>query len=561
MKFLNRLSIRWKVLSAPAIAMICMAVYFASTVFVFKQNNYRLADMRDVQFPVLEATTENVGALEKIIDNLNSAATSGEVDQLKASDLIAEKVRTNYSRLLSLNTGTKESIQQLHSEFEAYYRIAKDVAQMMAQQSGVPKPEQLQAMSAALDAYRKHLNMFRDDAHKHFVATIGEMTGIADKAVTAGGVIGVIGLAITLVFGVAIARSLVQQLNSAVRVAQTVAAGDLTSHIRVTSNDETGKLLRALKEMNDGLVQIVGQVRSGTNTITRASRQIADGNMALSSRTEQQAGSLEEAASSMEELISTVRQNSENAKEANTLATSASEIAQKGGQVVSKVIDTMDAISDSARKIVEIISVIDGIAFQTNILALNASVEAARAGEQGRGFAVVASEVRNLAQRSAGAAKEIKALIVDSVEKVDAGTKLVAEAGTTMSEIVESVTRVTGIMGEITIAGREQSTGIEQVNQTIIQMDLATQKNAALVEAAAATSITLHNQANDLSRAVSVFKVGDDSNGDAHKPQPGNGQVSIAPRQNSQARTAANAEAGKNTQRLLTVSRGEWEEF
>jgi len=266
-------------------------------------------------------------------------------------------------------------------------------------------------------------------------------------------------------------------------------------------------LLQALKDMNASLVNIVGQVRVGADTIATASSEIAAGNLDLSSRTEEQASSLEETASSMEELTSTVKQNAENARQANSLANSASDVASKGGAVVSQVIDTMSSINESAKKIVDIISVIDGIAFQTNILALNAAVEAARAGEQGRGFAVVAAEVRNLAQRSAGAAKEIKTLIADSVEKVDAGSKLVDQAGSTMSEVVDSVKRVTDIISEISAASQEQTAGIEQINQAIMEMDNVTQQNASLVEQAAAAAESMQDQAGSLTQVVSVFKI------------------------------------------------------
>ncbi|MDC8759152.1 methyl-accepting chemotaxis protein [Janthinobacterium fluminis] len=304
-----------------------------------------------------------------------------------------------------------------------------------------------------------------------------------------------------------VTRSITVPMLAAVQVAQTVAAGDLTSRIDATARDETGQLLQALKEMNDRLLDIVGQVRSGTDTIATASSEIASGNLDLSSRTEQQASSLEETASSMEELTSTVKQNSDNARQANQLAASASDVAGRGGAVVAQVVETMGSINDSSRKIVDIIGVIDGIAFQTNILALNAAVEAARAGEQGRGFAVVASEVRNLAQRSAAAAREIKTLIGDSVEKVDVGSKLVGQAGTTMDEIVASVRRVTDIMGEIASASREQEVGIEQINQAITEMDGVTQQNAALVEQAAAAAASLQDQAGNLAQVVSVFKL------------------------------------------------------
>ncbi len=318
----------------------------------------------------------------------------------------------------------------------------------------------------------------------------------------------IIGLVLAAWIGFVLIRAITRPLDAAVKIARGIAEGDLTQRIEVNSSDETGQLLQALKDMNDSLSKIVGQVRTGTDTIATASSQIAAGNLDLSSRTEEQASSLEETASSMEELTSTVKQNAENARQANQLVVSTADVAVKGGQVVGQVVDTMASIKDSSRKIADIIGVIDGIAFQTNILALNAAVEAARAGEQGRGFAVVAAEVRNLAQRSAGAAKEIKSLIEDSVDKVDIGGKLVDEAGKTMDEIVNSVKRVTDIMSEIAAASQEQSAGIEQVNQAIAQMDEVTQQNAALVEEAAAASESLQDQAGNLAQVVSAFNLG-----------------------------------------------------
>ncbi len=304
-----------------------------------------------------------------------------------------------------------------------------------------------------------------------------------------------------------ITRTITHPINEAVKVAETVSAGDLTSDIQVHSSDETGQLMHALKNMNSNLLNIVAQVRSGTDLMATASCEIAAGNQNLSSRTEEQASSLEETASSMEQLTSTVRFNAENAREANQLAATASEIASRGGSVVGEVVTTMGSINDSSRKIVDIISVIDGIAFQTNILALNAAVEAARAGEQGRGFAVVASEVRVLAQRSAAAAKDIKVLIDDSVRKVALGSDLVDKAGHTMGEIVQSISHVTRIIGQISHASEEQSIGIAQVNDAITQMDQVTQQNAALVEQAAAAAESMQDQSAKLAEAVSVFKI------------------------------------------------------
>ena len=300
-------------------------------------------------------------------------------------------------------------------------------------------------------------------------------------------------------------RTVFRPLDEAVHVARAIAGGDL-ARFEVRRGDEITGLLRALNQMSANLFAIVSDVGENVAGVMSASSQIASGNQDLSSRTEQQASSLEQTAASMEELTSTVKQNADNARQANQLAVSASEVAVKGGHVVSQVVDTMGSINASSKKIVDIIGVIDGIAFQTNILALNAAVEAARAGEQGKGFAVVASEVRSLAQRSASAAKEIKTLICDSVDKVEAGSKQVAEAGRTMQEIVGSVKRVTDIMGEITTASQEQTSGIEQINQAISQMDQVTQQNAALVEEATATAELLQEQADGLVKAVRVFR-------------------------------------------------------
>ena len=351
--------------------------------------------------------------------------------------------------------------------------------------------------------------------------------------------LGIAALAIGAACGWLLTRSITRPLAHAVGLARQVASGDLTADIRAESRDEVGDLVLALKTMNDNLLKTVTEVRAGTETIVTASQQIASGNLDLSSRTEQQASSLEETASSMEELTSTVRQNANNARQANVLAKNASQIAAHGGDVVSQVVSTMASINASSKKIGDIIAVIDGIAFQTNILALNAAVEAARAGEQGRGFAVVASEVRNLAQRSAAAAKEIRGLISDSVAKVDAGGRLVDEAGVTMQEIVQGIGRVTDIMGDIAMASAEQTTGIEQVNEAITQMDGVTQQNAALVEEAAAAAASLQEQATTLAQLVSVFNVGHGRPGSARQAaQPAMAGRSLAVRSTTPARAS-----------------------
>jgi methyl-accepting chemotaxis protein len=375
---------------------------------------------------------------------------------------------------------------------------------------------------------------------------------------------------LVVICGVALKNSIVRPLSVAINVARRVAKGDLSTDVQVTSKDEAGQMLEALREMNNSLRGLVTEVMQGARTIASASGQIAQGNLELSARTEQQASALEETASSMEELTSKVKQNAENARQANQLAVSASDIAAKGGAVVHQVVGTMASIDASSKKIVDIISVIDGIAFQTNILALNAAVEAARAGEQGRGFAVVATEVRSLAHRSAAAAKEIKALISDSVDKVDTGIKLVAQAGSTMDEVVNSVKRVTDIMAKISTASNEQSAGIEQVSQAVSQMDQVTQQNAALVEEAAAAAGSLQDQSSQLAKVVSVFKL--DSNQSivvvpapatfAAPPNVAAKQTRALPSFGTHAKSAARGLAPRSTTTSVqTTSADGWEEF
>ncbi|MCB1984168.1 MAG: HAMP domain-containing protein [Burkholderiales bacterium] len=374
----------------------------------------------------------------------------------------------------------------------------------------------------------------------------------------------VLALGFGVFLSILIVRSITKPMNKAIAIANAVAAGDLTTRIDARSNNETGKLLQALKQMNNNLIDLVGKVRLGTDSITNATEEITAGNLNLSQRTEKQSASLEQTASAMEELTSTVKQNADNAKQANQLAVGASDVAVKGGEVVGQVVQTMNEINESSKKIVDIISVIDSIAFQTNILALNAAVEAARAGEQGRGFAVVATEVRTLAQRSASAAKEIKELISNSVSKVDVGTQLVDEAGSTMDEIVKAVRRVTDIMGEITAASQEQSLGIEQVNQAISQMDTATQQNAALVEEAAATAELMQEQSQELVDAVTVFKLSMSSHRVAHQSRRPKSVVTELPVQKKQKTNADDMAAVIPDQPRKAVAGGKddtWEQF
>jgi methyl-accepting chemotaxis protein len=411
-----------------------------------------------------------------------------------------------------------------------------------------------------LDALQAPINELVELQQKIVVESNAEVQGDIRFARTLLLLLGGAALVMGLAAAVLITRTLLKQLGGepgyAAEIAGRIAAGDLTVKVEIRPDDRTS-LLAAMKTMRDSLSNIVGPVRQATDTIATASGQIAAGNLDLSARTEQQASALEETASSMEELTGTVKQNADNARQANQLAQSASEVAVKGGEMVAQVVDTMSSINESSKKIVDIIGVIDGIAFQTNILALNAAVEAARAGEQGRGFAVVAAEVRSLAQRSAAAAKEIKALISDSVERVDTGAKLVDQAGATMHEMVASVKRVSDIIGEITAASNEQTAGIEQINQAILQMDDVTQQNAALVEEAAAASQSMREQAQHLSQVVSVFKLDDAARVGAALPAATPAQ-SLAP---ARGRPVKRPEAGGRPQQPVPTPGGEWAEF
>ena len=392
----------------------------------------------------------------------------------------------------------KQALLQVIGKIKAFSAEANyfDAANLLQTEFNVPH----ETWSVALG----ELAHFQNEAMK---TTFEESKVNYQSSVRVMILIGILTIGFGAFSGWVISRSIAAPLKRAAQYADSIATGELTSDIDAQGHDEISDLLASLKQMQENLINTVLKIKEGTDTISVASREIASGNADLSSRTESQASSLEETASSMEELTSTVKQNADNARQANQLVVSASGVAVKGGAVVGQVVSTMGSIKESSRKIVDIISVIDGIAFQTNILALNAAVEAARAGEQGRGFAVVASEVRSLAQRSASAAKEIKDLIGDSVAKVDQGSKLVDEAGKTMDEIVTSVQHVADIMSEITAASQEQSAGIEQVNLAITQMDEMTQQNAALVEQAAAAAESMEEQSAELAKSVDVFKL------------------------------------------------------
>ncbi|WUR12197.1 methyl-accepting chemotaxis protein [[Empedobacter] haloabium] len=454
-------------------------------------------------------------ALRDVVLAADAAAIKVHLGQLFA---LADKYAASAGPLDALLAGRADSTPAelafvagiKAAEAKAQPLIAAVVALRQAGKTAEAIALLQQQAAPAFDAWLAAVNRLIDLEEKASVAQAAQARTVAHDFTVFMVALGLAAIALGLAAAWLIGRGLTRQLGGepayASSIVAAIAAGNLAVRIDTRPGD-TSSLLHAMRGMRDSLVNIVTQVRHGTDTIATASREIAAGNHDLSQRTELQAGNIEQTASSMEQLTGTVKQNSDHARQANQLALSASEVATKGGAVVAQVVQTMASINESSKKIVDIIGVIDSIAFQTNILALNAAVEAARAGEQGRGFAVVATEVRSLAQRSAGAAREIKALIDDSVERVDVGARLVDQAGATMAEIVDSVRRVTDIMGEISTASIEQTAGIEQVNAAVVGMDQVVQQNAALVEQAAAAASSLQDEAGHLAEVVAVFRL------------------------------------------------------
>ena len=502
-----------------AFSLVILLLIIVSATAVIKINNINSAIESIVSdryikvrlaFDVRDGVNEQIKYLRgMVVDTTRPQFNEKRFGQLdnatrKTNDAIAKIVQ-----LQSTAVGQKKIkvVQDLAQKFEESKSQLTDL--IRSGNADAAAELALRTITPVQNTFLDTVTKFADSQSSQLVAEGAVANAEGETAIHVTLIFSALAVVAAILLGFFLTRSIVRPLREAVTIAENVAAGDLRTVIHVSSTDETGQLMQALQNMNENLLRIVTEVRSGTDLIHTASSEISAGNMDLSSRTEQQASSLEETASAMEQMTSTVKQNADNARQANELAALASKVAIQSGDAVKQVVSTMDMINGSSRKIVDIISVIDGIAFQTNILALNAAVEAARAGEQGRGFAVVASEVRSLAQRSASAAKEIAQLIQDSVAKVDEGGKQVAKAGTTMEEVLTSVKSVTSIMGEISIASSEQSTGIDEISMAITQMDQVTQQNASLVNQSAAAAQSLQEQAEQLSQAISVFKVND----------------------------------------------------
>jgi methyl-accepting chemotaxis protein len=513
----NQMKVWQKILVAPAVAVVFLMLLGAVSYGVMKQQNLALEELGKNRFSGYQIAADSAQDISEVHSNVYRLLTwmanlsedkvkKTRTEEMAKIDDVIKQVKL-FAALPQLTDEERKLTGAVLPKLADYRRNVDSAIDISTVEVGMGMMA-MQAADAHFQALLKEFTALVQLEKKLAQESYEASTVAANTAIVK--VLGILLLAIALSVGIALVMSkvIVRPLKSAIDTADRIAGGDLGQDVEVVGTDETGQLLRALSEMTQKLRTLVGEVASGANMVSDTSAQIAQGNLDLSQRTEEQASTLEETASSMEELTSTVTQNAQNAKLASQLAVGASEVARKGGDVVGQVVTTMTGISDSSKKIADIISVIDGIAFQTNILALNAAVEAARAGEQGRGFAVVASEVRSLAQRSAVAAKEIKTLIGDSVDKVGAGTKLVGAAGETMQEVVLSVKKVSDLIAEIAAASQEQSSGIEQVNTAVTQMDHVVQQNASLVEEATAATESMKNQAAMLLRMVSRFKLG-----------------------------------------------------
>ncbi len=503
------MSVKNRIWMLPLLAILIFAVGIATVLAFSASTSKSITELGSVDYPYLDATTQFGSQLEALGTTIQGAVAEGDKKRLDEANDKAGVMRKTIASIKAI-PGKADVGDNLGKLFETYFAASNDTAQMFLGTKTGDQGAAVAAMQGAQKALEASLKTMRDSARSQFDAGLnGAHGGVSNSlyATLASALLVVVGLGVGSYFVIgSVWRQLGGEPEYARDVMRRIAAGDLSQNIKVQPG-ASNSLLAAVRDMSGGLAAIVGEVRSGSSRMRLAAQEIASGNQDLSERTEMQAASLERTTARMHQLTETVQSNASNAHQASDLASSASTVASRGGAVVSQVVSTMNEINASSKKISDIIGVIDGIAFQTNILALNAAVEAARAGEQGRGFAVVAGEVRNLAQRSAEAAKEIKSLIGASVDRVESGSKLVRDAGSTMTEIVESVARVATIINEITTAAAEQSRGISEVNGDVSQLDEMTQRNAALVEEAAAAAASMEQQSEGLESAVATFKL------------------------------------------------------
>jgi methyl-accepting chemotaxis protein len=505
------LTFKQRIWAIPAIAALLFTVGIAVNISYTSSALYHINRAGAVDYPALDHLNSLIRDVQAISEGMQQAVTDGEKEGLAEIQKREQAIRKTLAAMGAID-GHAEHAAAIAREFDAYYQPTLKAGRIMLGIEAGEAPPEIARMQSALKKLNQDLAQSYVRESRQLTATLNDSSRNVKFLMTVNIVVAILAVACLVIASYVIIRLLWRQLGGepeyAIKIAETIAEGDFGTRIDTAAHEHS--MLRSLHDMQHKLAQTIVRIRQSGNTITQASHEISAGNADLAVRSEDQAKALEQTVSSMRHLTATVKQNADNARQANQLAASASGVATEGGAVVAQAVGTMGAINASSKKIVDIISVIDGIAFQTNILALNAAVETARAGEQGRGFAVVASEVRSLAQRSGAAAKEIKALIEDSVQRVDEGAKLVDRAGATMHEIVASITRVTDIMGEITAASQEQSAGIEDVLNALGQIDEGTQQNAALVKQASAAAQSLQDQADNLAQVVSTFKLGHD---------------------------------------------------